>query len=245
MRNKTRALLVEDNEGDHRLLKAVLADVIDLQMELCHVTRLSDAVNWLAREKFDVILLDLSLPDSQGLNTLTQGRQAAPGVPIVVLTGLDDDGMAIRALESGAQDYLVKGKFDGSHLVRAILHACARGEGRAAKAEVAPHKLLGFLGAKGGCGVTTVACHMAAELGPQTASPTLLADFDLVAGTAGFLLKATSAHSVLDAVEMLDDWIWTPGGRLSPTLPRTWTFSRPPPLWPAECSRGPSGWRRC
>ncbi len=114
MSDKTRALLVEDNEGDHRLLKAALAEVNDLQIELCHVSRLSDAVNWLAREKFDVILLDLSLPDSQGLNTLTQGRQAAPGVPIVVLTGLDDEAMAIRALEIGAQDYLVKGKFDGS-----------------------------------------------------------------------------------------------------------------------------------
>ena len=204
MSDKTRALLVEDNEGDHRLLKAALAEVDDAQVELCHVSRLADAVNWLAREKFDVILLDLSLPDSQGLNTLTQGRQAAPGVPIVVMTGLDDEAMAIRALETGAQDYLVKGKFDGSQLVRAIRHACARSEGLAAKSEAAPHKLIGFLGAKGGCGVTTVACHVAAELGRQTGGPTLLADFDLVTGTAGFLMKAASPHSVLDAVDMLD-----------------------------------------
>jgi signal transduction histidine kinase/CheY-like chemotaxis protein len=196
--------LVEDNEGDHRLLKAALAEVDDPQIELCHVSRLSDGVNWLAREKFDVILLDLSLPDSQGLNTLTQGRQAAPGVPIVVMTGLNDEAMAIRALESGAQDYLVKGHLDGSQLVRAIRHACARSEGLAAKPEAAPHKLIGFLGVKGGCGVTTVACHVAAELGRQTGRPTLLADFDLVAGAAGFLMKATSTHSVLDAVDVLD-----------------------------------------
>ncbi|MDP2999418.1 MAG: ATP-binding protein [Bryobacterales bacterium] len=204
MSDKTRALLVEDNEGDHRLLKAALAEVSDPQIELGHVSRMADAVNWLAREKFDVILLDLSLPDSQGLNTLAQGRQAAPGVPIVVMTGLDDEGMAIRALESGAQDYLVKGKFDGNQLVRAIRHACARSEGLAAKSGAAPHKVIGFLGAKGGCGVTTLACHVAAELGRLTGSPTLLADFDLVAGAAGFLMKSTSPHSVLDAVDMLD-----------------------------------------
>ena len=204
MSDKTRALLVEDNEGDHRLLKAALAEVNDHQIELGHVSRLADAVNWLAREKFDVILLDLSLPDSQGLNTLIQGRQAAPGVPIVVLTGMDDETMAIRALESGAQDYLVKGKFDGNQLVRAIRHACARSDGLAAMSEAAPHKLIGFLGAKGGCGVTTLACHVAAELGRQTGGPTLLADFDLVTGAAGFLMKATSPHSVLDAVDLLD-----------------------------------------
>lgn len=204
MSDKTRALLVEDSEGDHRLLKAALAEVNDPQIELCHVSRLADAVNWLAREKFDVILLDLSLPDSQGLNTLTQGRQAASGVPIVVLTGLDDEVMAVRALESGAQDYLVKGKFDGNQLLRAIRHACARSEGLAAKPEAAPHKLIGFFGAKGGCGVTTMACHVAAELGRQTGGPTLLADFDLVAGAAGFLMKAASPHSVLDAADMLD-----------------------------------------
>ena len=185
-------------------MKAALAEVNDSQIELGHVSRLADAVNWLAREKFDVILLDLSLPDSQGLNTLAQARQAAPGVPIVVMTGLDDEAMAIRALESGAQDYLVKGKFDGSQLVRAIRHACARSEGLAAKSGAAPHKLIGFLGVKGGCGVTTLACHVAAELSRQTGSPTLLADFDLVAGAAGFLMKATSPHSVLDAVDMLD-----------------------------------------
>jgi Flp pilus assembly CpaE family ATPase len=204
MSDKTRALLVEDNEGDHRLLKAALAEVNDIQIELFHVSRLADAVNWLAREKFDVILLDLSLPDSQGLNTLARSRQAAPGVPIVVMTGLDDEAMAIRALESGAQDYLVKGKLDGSQLVRAVRHACARSEGLSVKSEAAPHKLIGFLGAKGGCGVTTLACHVAAELGRQTGGPALLADFDLVTGAAGFLMKAASAHSVLDAVDMLD-----------------------------------------
>ncbi len=204
MSEKIRALLVEDNEGDHRLLKAALAEVSDSQIELGHVSRLADAVNWLAREKFDVMLLDLSLPDSQGLNTLAQARQAAPGVPIVVMTGLDDAAMAIRALESGAQDYLVKAKFDGNQLVRAIRHACARSEGLAAKSGAAPHKLIGFLGAKGGCGVTTLVCHVAAELGRQTGSPTLLADFDLVAGAAGFLMKAASPHSVLDAVAILD-----------------------------------------
>src|SRR5512141_1700125 len=120
MRERTRALLVEDNEGDRKLLSAVASEMEDTPIEICHVSRLSDAVNWLARESFKVVLLDLDLPDSKGLNTVTQARRAAPNVPILVLTGLDDEATGIEALRIGAQDYLVKGRFDGAQLTRAI-----------------------------------------------------------------------------------------------------------------------------
>jgi signal transduction histidine kinase/cellulose biosynthesis protein BcsQ/CheY-like chemotaxis protein len=213
MSARTRVLLVEDNEGDQRLLEAALAEGDRAQIDLCHVSRLADAVSWLGRESFDLILLDLFLPDSQGLNSIAQAGQAAPGVPILVLTGLDDEATAVRALEIGAQDYLVKGKFDGKQLVRAIRYALARNEVRSDKpgrGSEAPHRVIGFLGAKGGCGVTTIACHLAGELGRQAGGKTLLADFDLVAGMVQFLMKTQSPYSVLEAagVDDLDRSHW-------------------------------------
>jgi signal transduction histidine kinase/Flp pilus assembly CpaE family ATPase len=204
MGDTIRALLVEDNEGDWKLLSAIASEVEDTRIEICHVSRLSDAVDRLAGERFDVILLDLNLPDAKGLNTVTQTRRAAPDVAILVLTGLDDEATGTQALKSGAQDYLVKGRFDGAHLIHAIRYARARNEGLALKPGAAPNQVIGFLGAKGGCGVTTIACHVGAEIGRQTGGKTLVADFDLVTGMIGFLMKATSQYSVLDAVDALD-----------------------------------------
>ena len=121
-----RMLLVEDNPGDARLLREALKDVANYQFDLDHVERLSQALERLRGEAFDVVLLDLSLPDGQGLDNLAAVRDAAPGVPILVLTGLDDEEVAVRALRVGAQDYLVKGQADGSSVVRAIRYARER-----------------------------------------------------------------------------------------------------------------------
>src|ERR1041384_3062615 len=93
-----RILLVEDNPGDARLLREALKDVANYHFDLEHVERLSQALERLRREPFDVVLLDLSLPDGQGLDSLTPVRDAAPSVPILVLTGLDDEEVAVRAL---------------------------------------------------------------------------------------------------------------------------------------------------
>ena len=204
MRDTIRALLVEDNEGDGKLMTVMASQAADARIEMCHVSRLSDAVIQLARERFDVVFLDLDLPDAKGLNTVTRARLAAPDVPILVLTGMDDEATGIQALKSGAQDYLVKGRFDSAHLIHAIRYARARNEGLVVKSGPPPSQVIGFFGAKGGCGVTTVACHVGAEIGRQTSGKTLVADFDLVTGTVGFLMKATSQYSVLDAVDMLD-----------------------------------------
>jgi signal transduction histidine kinase/DNA-binding NarL/FixJ family response regulator len=121
-----RILLVEDNPGDARLLREALKDVANYQFDLEQVERLGQALERLRSEPFDVVLLDLSLPDSQGLDNLAPVRDAAPGVPILVLTGLDDEEVAVRALRVGAQDYLVKGQADGSSVVRAIRYAMER-----------------------------------------------------------------------------------------------------------------------
>ena len=131
-----RILLVEDNPGDARLLREALKDVANYRFDLEHVERLSHALERLRHEHFDVVLLDLSLPDSQGLENLAPVRDAAPAVPILVLTGLDDEEVAVRALRVGAQDYLVKGQTDGISVVRAIRYARER---KAAEEQIQRH----------------------------------------------------------------------------------------------------------
>ena len=126
MSEPIRVLLVEDNPADARLLREVLRDVSSRQFDLIHVERLSEALQRLDQERFDVILLDLSLPDTQGLDTLVRMRARASNRPIVVLTGLDDETMALSALQNGAQDYLVKGQIDAPKLERSVRYAIER-----------------------------------------------------------------------------------------------------------------------
>jgi len=119
-------LLVEDDPGDAHLVRQALRTAPDMQFEIAWVTNLAEARRQLLETPPDVLLLDLSLPDSTGLATVTAGRQAAGALPLIVLTGRDDTGFALQTIESGAQDYLVKGSFDGDGLVRAIRYAISR-----------------------------------------------------------------------------------------------------------------------
>ena len=121
-----RVLLVEDNPGDARLLREILAEVGAHRFELTHHTTLAAALNRLSEGGIDVVLLDLSLPDSDGLDTFARAHSQAPGVPVVVLTGLPDDALAAAALREGAQDYLVKGRADPELLVRSMRYAMER-----------------------------------------------------------------------------------------------------------------------
>src|SRR5512145_2098956 len=110
MKKKTgRVLLIEDNVGDARLLAEVLKDVPGQPFELVHADSVSSALDQLTREHFEAILLDLSLPDGQGFGVLRRLLDVAPSIPVLVLTGLKDEQMALNALNAGAQDYLVKG----------------------------------------------------------------------------------------------------------------------------------------
>lgn len=102
-------LLVEDTPADAQVLQQALAKEKGLSFHLTHTDKLSSALAVLAEGKVDVVLLDLLLPDSEGLLTITQVVQQAPRVPIVVLTAADDEGLAVQSLQQGAQDYLVKG----------------------------------------------------------------------------------------------------------------------------------------
>jgi sigma-B regulation protein RsbU (phosphoserine phosphatase) len=125
---KLHILLVEDNPGDARLIREELRDP-SVAHQITHYETLADALEHVSRsppDDIDVVLLDLSLPDVQGIDSVMRMHAAAPQMPIVVLTGLDDEGVAFRAVEEGVQDYLVKGRVNGSVLVRALRYAIER-----------------------------------------------------------------------------------------------------------------------
>jgi two-component system, NarL family, sensor histidine kinase UhpB len=123
-----RILMVEDSPGDVRLLREHLAGnhSVGEVFHVVHVERLALALQSLDEGAFEVVLLDLSLPDSQGIGTLTKMHAARPGMPIVVLTSLDDETLGLQLLQRGAQDYLVKGEMTASLLRRSLRYAVER-----------------------------------------------------------------------------------------------------------------------
>ncbi|MCS6977050.1 MAG: response regulator [Gemmatales bacterium] len=121
-----RVLLIEDNPGDAHLIRILLEEVENATFEVERADRLTTGLERLGRGGIDVVLLDLSLPESQGLPTLLRTKEKAPTVPIIVFTGLDDESIAVQAVHEGAQDYLVKGHVTSADLSRAIRYAIER-----------------------------------------------------------------------------------------------------------------------
>ena len=121
-----KILLVEDNPVEARLLCETLAEVGSTPFEVEQVERISEARELLSRTNTDVVLLDLSLPDAHGLESIERIYDAAPKVPIVVLTGLNDEALAVKAVRDGAQDYLIKGQIAGPMLERSLRYAIER-----------------------------------------------------------------------------------------------------------------------
>jgi len=119
-------LLVEDSPGDAQLVDRYLKKAEHASFELEHVDRLGKGLDRLRKGGIDVLLLDLTLPDSKGIETFDKAFEAAPDVPIVVMTGIDDTRLALRAVRDGAQDYLVKRQVDTALLVRSIRYAIER-----------------------------------------------------------------------------------------------------------------------
>jgi len=118
-----KVLLIEDNPGDARLVKEMLVDAGASKFRLTHAGLLGEGLSHLRDESHHVILLDLSLPDGHGLDNVRQVCAVAPHLPVVILTGLDDETIAIRAVQEGAEDYLIKDQMDGNLLARAIRYA--------------------------------------------------------------------------------------------------------------------------
>ncbi len=126
MADAIRVLMVEDNPADARLLALALEDVGADDFALTNVKRLGEAFDRLDAEPFDITLLDLTLPDSVGLDTFRRIREQRPALPIIVLTGLDDESVAVQAVHEGAQDYLQKSLVTGPILVRSMRYAIER-----------------------------------------------------------------------------------------------------------------------
>jgi len=121
---KLLLLLVEDNPGDVRLMEEMLRDTKGF--ELVSADRLSSALDRLDVGNIDAVLLDLGLPGSQGLATVTALRAKAPSRPVIILTARDDENLALESVKAGAEDYLVKGRFDSELLIRTVRYAIAR-----------------------------------------------------------------------------------------------------------------------
>lgn len=121
-----KILLIEDNLAEARLLEELLKNAESNQFSLFHVQRLRDALQELSRATYDAILLDLTLPDSEGLASLSPLIKQAPNLPIVVLTNTNDERLALEAVRKGAQDYLVKRQINVSVLIRSLRYAIER-----------------------------------------------------------------------------------------------------------------------
>lgn len=121
-----RILLVEDNAAEALLCVETLQEAGRGEFEVVHAARMSEAREYIGRYPLDAILLDLSLPDSQGLETLAEIHQAGTDLPVLVLTGNEDESMGMKAVSMGAEDYLFKGDMHGPLLVRSIRYAIQR-----------------------------------------------------------------------------------------------------------------------
>ncbi len=121
-----RVLLIEDNPGDAVLLREMLKELDSPQIDITHADCMKNAEQHLAKEGFDAILLDMGLPDCSGLHSIRKTREAAPRTPLVVLTGLNDESVALQALQNGAQDYLIKGASESHGLRQALRYAIER-----------------------------------------------------------------------------------------------------------------------
>jgi signal transduction histidine kinase len=132
------ALLIEDNPGDARLLREMLRDTGagHARVDLLHVDCLALGIERISSRRPDVVLLDLTLPDSQGMDTFAKLHAVDNQLPVVVLSGLDDEDVAVRAVQEGAQDYLVKGRVDGGTILRSLRYAIERQRLEAARRDL-------------------------------------------------------------------------------------------------------------
>jgi Flp pilus assembly CpaE family ATPase len=210
-----RVLLIEDNPGDAELVKEALKDVVGAAFQVDHVEALAPGLDRLVRANIDLVLLDVSLPDSHGLDGLSAVRILAPSIPVVLLTGWDSESLALHAVQAGAQDYLVKGTLQGPALARTLQQAIVRQRIHAETASLEPRqgpgKVVGFLGVKGGVGNSTIACHFGTELKRQTEGRVLMMDLDLASNAIGFLMNVNAPYSIIDASEdvlKLDEDRW-------------------------------------
>ena len=200
-----RVLVVEDNPADSRLVREMLSDLEGHTFEIHCAESLVAALDALAHDEFDVALVDLTLPDSEGLATFETIQRHADRLPIVVFTGVTNEMLALTAVARGAQDYLVKGRMTPQALARVLRYSMARqlNASQYGHPEKAKARVIGFLGAKGGVGSTTLATHFAVAWKRQTGEKVLLIDIDSGSASAEFLMRTKSKYSIVDAATNL------------------------------------------
>jgi MinD-like ATPase involved in chromosome partitioning or flagellar assembly/ActR/RegA family two-component response regulator len=166
-----RILLIEDSPADERLFKETLAEAHSVWFVLECASTLSQALERITRGDLDLIVSDLTLPDSRGIETFNTLQERQFGIPIIVLTGEQDGSLGVRAVREGAQDYLLKGELSPPALARSIVYAIERHRQYEQQLQKVHARKVGrvisFMGAKGGVGATTVVHNVAAVLARQ------------------------------------------------------------------------------
>jgi pilus assembly protein CpaE len=207
MKKTLTVLLIEDSADYAALVQQWLSLRTDIDFVLHWTDSMEAGLNRLKQRGVDVILLDLGLPDSSGVETFTRTKLHAAGVPVILLTGDSSERLALELVQAGAQDYIVKGGCNGETLAKAVQYAVMRNANRGSEASAVVAEqanVRGVMGGKGGVGTTTIACNLAAELRRQTDQKTLLVDLDLDSGMVSFMMNAESEYTVLDATANLD-----------------------------------------
>jgi Flp pilus assembly CpaE family ATPase len=214
LQNRLSVLLVEDDPDYATLVQQWLDRPAQAPgFALSWTDSLSSAMSRLARGGIDIVLLDLTLPDSRGIDTFLTLRSRCSGIPVIVLSAADSESMALETIRHGGEDYLVKSTCTRDLLIRNVSHAVVRCR-RQAEVQAAgdiQSNIVAVVGAKGGTGATTVACTLAAELRLESNDDVLLADLDLDSGLVAFFMGVRSPFSILDAaqnLERLDSTFW-------------------------------------
>jgi Flp pilus assembly CpaE family ATPase len=212
---KLTILLIEDNRDYSVIVGHWLAQAGDeVEYELHWTDSLADGRRRLEQGGVSVVLLDLNLPDSEASATLEGVRAFSFAAPVIVLSAGDDVSLAVRSIQAGADNYLVKSTCNAESLTRAIRYAAIKWTSQAARKEGTEtpreEKVIGVLGAKGGVGATTLACYLASELRRSSGAPVLLADMDLHSGLVAFLMGVKSEYTILYAIAN--------AGRLDPAM---------------------------
>ncbi len=162
--NTIRVLLIEDSEDLAQLVRRTLPPAAKVPVEVSWVPRLDAGIDRARNSHFDAILLDLSLPDSSGLDSVMRIRQHCPDIPIVVLTAEEDEQTALRAVAAGAQDYITKTEWRPDTLARAIRYAVERHKKAFAVSTAKAFRAVVLIGARGGVGTTSVSLNIAAAV---------------------------------------------------------------------------------